>query len=198
MPTDPPTDITVVDAVLATCASPTEFLPVSVGVGYDKLEYVGARFGASNPVRQVIAEAYSYFGEESSIALLLSLGSGHPGVLSITPGSTYNALHQLMRDMMSDCEQQARDVQQLMARVGIYFRFSVEQGMQKIHALAEDLGWISAQTSGYLSHPATMNRVDECVDMMRTAKRAITLKELGMFFAFQVRNLTKEFRWLYM
>lgn len=176
--TDPPTGITVVDAALATCAFPSEFLPVSVGTGYEKLEYVSAGLRASNPIRQVITETYSYFGGDSRIGLLLSIGSGHPGTLSLTEDDSSDALGQLMRGVLLDCEKQAQEVQQWMGKFDIYFRFSVEQGMQNTPTLAGELGWISAQTSGYLSQPDTIKRVDKCLEETRMEEGAITLKVL--------------------
>lgn len=179
--TDPPTGITVVEAVLATCASPSEFLPVSVGLGYEKLTYVSAGLGANNPIRQVIAEADFHFGGKSRIELLLSLGSGHPGTLSLSTDNNCNALDRLMRNLLLDCEKQAQQVQQYMKKDEIYFRFSVEQGMQKTHAFAEDLGWISAQTSGYISQPDTLIRIDKCVERMKSVQRANPPNEIGNY-----------------
>lgn len=179
---DTPTGITMVDAVLATCASPSGFLPVPVVIGHESHHYVGAAFGASNPIRHVIAEAYSHFGKESSISLLLSVGSGHPGIPSLPIGSICASQHRQMHDMMLNCELEAREIQHQMIGLDTYFRFSVEQGMQQNHIFADNLGWISAQTSVYLSQQDTTTRLDKCIDRMIGKDRRITPKILGTCF----------------
>ncbi|KAG8815596.1 hypothetical protein FRC17_000656, partial [Serendipita sp. 399] len=61
-----PTPITIVDAVLATCAAQPAFLPVTVGAEDWKMEYIGAILGASNPIRELISEAHALFGGSAS------------------------------------------------------------------------------------------------------------------------------------
>ncbi|KIM31130.1 hypothetical protein M408DRAFT_327421 [Serendipita vermifera MAFF 305830] len=177
----PPSAITIVDAILATCASQPDFAHTTFGTGYNRKEYVGAGVGANNPVRHVIAEAQSYFGGEPSISLLLSLGSGYRGIMSLPHnGSSDDALHHLAVDIMADCEQKAQEVRQQIGRTGVYFRFSVEQGMQKDkHTLAEELGWISAQTDSYLSTQETLEQLDKCVERLKAPTADITLNQLN-------------------
>lgn len=173
---DIPTGVTVVDAILATCAS-SEFLPVFAGLGYERLQYVGVGLGASNPIRQVIDERYSHFGRESSISLLLSIGSGHPGIISVIADAAYDFQYQLMLDR----EQQARDIRNQIPESDAYFRFSVEQGMQSNHTDAEGLSWILAQTSCYLAQQDTKCRIDQCIFRIRGEKESVGSKEIGKY-----------------
>jgi len=136
--------------LLVTCAVAPRFSSVTSGSGYDKVEYIGASLGATNPVREVITEAHTLFGGDSGVASLLSLGTGHPGVISFPSGDGVD-LSKVMRDMMNDCEQRARRLS-ADRRVGIYFRFSVEQGMQSNHlGPVADLNQVMAQTKNYLA-----------------------------------------------
>lgn len=172
------TAITVIDAALATCAIPPGFAPVTSGSGYNKKEYIGASFGASNPVRDVIAEAHSLFGGDSSVASLLSLGTGHPGVISFPSGGETD-LYSLMRDMMNDSEQRAQEIEQQIGRVGIYFRFSVEQGMQSDHlGPFADPSEVVAQTENYLAEYKTSEKIGTFIQNFDTAIRPITLDQL--------------------
>jgi hypothetical protein len=146
-----PFTITVIDAALASCSAQPDFAPVSSGSGYKQKVYIAAGLGANNPVSDVITEAHELFGGDSSVAFLLSLGTGHPGTIPIPPDGDVD-MHKLMRDMMNDCEQRAQEVERRLGRVGIYFRFSVQQGMQNIHGgQAMDPNWIASQTEPYLS-----------------------------------------------
>lgn len=176
----PSSTISIVDAVLATCTSKPDFAPAAFGSGYNRKEYVGAGLGANNPVRHVIAEAQSHFGGEPSISLLLSLGSGNPGIISLIQNGNSDDVNRVALEMMSDCEQKAQEVRQQIGPTGIYFRFSVEQGMQRdIHTLAEELGWISAQTESYLGTQETIEKVDKCVERMRSRSGDVTLNQLS-------------------
>lgn len=177
----PPSAITIVEAILATCASQPEFLPACVNSSFRKQEYVGADLGASNPVRQVISEASSYFERGSSISLLLSLGSGHPGVFAFSPNGGNDALYRLMQELIVDNQQRALEIQENMNHISAYFRFSVEQGMQRNqHGDSEELSWIAAQTDSYLTTPEMVKKMDECVEKLSARFGIVSLDQLSM------------------
>ncbi|KIM29933.1 hypothetical protein M408DRAFT_328392 [Serendipita vermifera MAFF 305830] len=177
-----PTPITVIEAVLATCATQPDFSPISLGDHHKKREYIGASLGANNPVLQVIQEAHSLFGGDSGVASILSMGTGHPGVISYRSGDTETGLHKTMRDIMNDCEQRAQQIEQQIGRTGVYSRFSVEQGMQNDHqGQFEDSGWIVAQTESYLNRHTTCERLDSFVlnvNSTTAATAPVTLDQL--------------------
>lgn len=174
--------VTVVEAALATCATQPAFASVSSGAGYRKQEYIGAALGQSNPVRDVITEAQLLFGGDSSVAFLLSLGSGHPGSIFFPSEGGLVELHRVMRDMINDCEQTAREIEEQIGRVGVYFRFSVEQGMQHSHpGLADEPTHILAQAQGYLNEPRTREKLNACVKNMEALSGLITLDQLSGF-----------------
>lgn len=174
----------MVEAILATCAAQPGFSPATFGLGHQQKDFVGGGFGANNPVRQVITEAHSVFGGNTRVSSLLSLGSGHPGIIQFDSNGGNNALYQLALEMILDCEQKAQEAQEQMGRIGIYFRFSVEQGMRKgSYADSEALGCISAQTEIYLSTPETTSKLDEYVKRLAMGNSAITLQQLSSYLA---------------
>lgn len=174
----PSSTITVVEAALATCATQPSFAPVSFGERYLKREYVGPGFGASNPVQEVIAEAHLLFGGDSSISTLLSLGTGHPGIVTLSEKDS-GEYYKVMRDMMNDCEQKALDIEQRLGPVGIYSRFSVDQGLQNHHPgeLANP-GWITAQTEVYLTRHDTRDKIDTLVRNLKAEEGSVSLDQL--------------------
>jgi hypothetical protein len=88
-----------------------------------------------------------------------------------------------MRDMMNDCEQRAQDIERRLGRVGIYFRFSVQQGMQNIHGgQATDPSWIAAQTEAYLSDQSTSENINALLKTFSTLNKQVTLGQLGRFY----------------
>jgi hypothetical protein len=163
---------------------------VSSGSGYRKKEYIGAGLGANNPVRELITEAHSLFGGESSVACLLSLGNGHPGIISVAPDEKDISLHRL-RDLMNDCEQRAQEMEQQLGRAGIYFRFSVEQGMQTEYpGQAADPSWILAQTESYLVDHETSEKIGAFVQNINSSGTLATLDQLSkspLFFVSLVK-----------
>jgi hypothetical protein len=174
-----PSIITVIDAALASCSAQPDFAPISSGSGYKRKVYVAAGLGANNPVSDVITEAHELFGGDSSVAFLLSVGTGHPGMI---PAPADGAVHidKLMRDMMNDCEQRAQEVERRLGRVGIYFRFSVQQGMQNIHGgQLADPSWISSQTDAYLLDQRTSESIDALLQTFGAPKKHVTLSQLG-------------------
>jgi hypothetical protein len=175
-----PSTITVIDAALASCSAQPDFSPVSSGSGYKKKVYVAAGLGANNPVSDVITEAHELFGGDSSVAFLLSLGTGHPGTVPVPPGGV--DIHRLMREMMNHCEQRAQEVERRLGRVGIYFRFSVQQGMQNVHgSQAIDPSWISSQTDAYLSDQKTSENINALLQTFEAPNKHVTLGQLGAF-----------------
>lgn len=177
----PSSTITVVEAILATCATQPAFAPVSFGERYRKREYVGAGFGANNPIQEVITEAHFLFGGDSSVSSLLSLGTGHPGIISLSSQTNGDNLYQGMRDTMNDCEQKAQDMEQRLGPVGIYSRFSVDQGMQNNeHGQATDPEWITSQTEGYLARHDTLQKLDTFVRNVGSEEGDTTLDQLSM------------------
>jgi hypothetical protein len=166
--------------VLATCATQPEFAPLSSGSGFKLREYIAAS-GAANPIHEVITEAHRLFGGDSSVSCLLSLGIGHPGIVTFPSAGGEDTVHKIMRDMMHDCEQCAQEIEQRIGRVGIYSRFSVEQGMQNDHSGGPvDPAWILAQTEDYLTRHDTEEKMDVFMQIFSAQTGPITLDQLSL------------------
>ncbi|KIM24754.1 hypothetical protein M408DRAFT_228837 [Serendipita vermifera MAFF 305830] len=178
-----PSTLTVVEAVLATCATQPEFAPVFSGSGRKAREYIAAS-GAVNPIHEVITEAHLLFGGDVTVSSLLSVGVGHPGILSFPEDGGEAAIHRIMRDMMQDCEQRAQEIEERIGRVGIYSRLSVNQGMQNNHAgQFDDPGWITAQTEDYLGRHETGEKLDVLAQNFGAENGPITLDQLSAFYS---------------
>ncbi|KIM27398.1 hypothetical protein M408DRAFT_311277, partial [Serendipita vermifera MAFF 305830] len=174
----PPLSISLIDAMMATCTTQPEFTPVSSGKGFKKKEYIAAS-GAANPIHEVITEAHLLFDGESTVSSLLSLGIGHPGVLSLSSDGKEASLHHLLRDIMNDCEQRAQEAKQRIGRTGIYLRLSVDQGMQDDHSgNFDDQSWIVTQTDSYLNRRGTSEELDQFMQNWASKEALITLDQL--------------------
>jgi hypothetical protein len=170
-------DITVVDAILATCASQPAFVPVSIGPRFRQQEYIGAEIGANNPCKDVISEAHGLFDGKRYVASLLSIGSGHPGIIPLSHGS--NPLYQLL----ASSEETAQDVEAQMGHLGIHSRFSVSQGLQNDQIKdCMDIGHILSHTEVYVEDEETSHKIDDCVERLRLRQGLASLEQLSKLF----------------
>jgi len=79
-----------------------------------------------------------------------------------------------------DCEEKAREIQEKFDQEGIYFRFSVDQGMQNdLGSNVDELGWIASQTDAYLANLDTVKKIGDCVKNMGAGSVKISLSLLS-------------------
>jgi hypothetical protein len=162
----------VVDAILATCATQGKFLPVIIRSGLTKQELMGGTMGAANPCRELVQEAIDRFKADRTIAVILSIGSGHPGLVSAFSSARYE-------DMVANCEQVSQEMRERMGEDGIYFRFSVEQGLQRHHgAQVDQLNWINDQTLAYLENRETSRLLDQCLSGICKRQGLLALEDV--------------------
>ena len=129
------------------------------------------------------------FDGDSKVASLLSLGTGHPGIIAFYSDG-HEDLYTVMRRMMDDCEERAQEFEERIGRVRIYSRFSVEQGMQEQYrGQALDPGWITTQAESYLDHPETRGKLERFIENFGENVGSITLDQLSMFLSFSLVDL---------
>lgn len=165
-----PFDITIVDAVLATCATEPDFSPVTITSGLTKQELVTGGLGANNPTRQVLHEAQLLFGGDIHMASLVSLGSGHPSV----SGSVSGIHGMAMERILSDSQEISKGVEIQIGALGFYFRFSTEQSGSEMDTHA-----IATHTSSYLQELEVSSKLDRCVTILESRLGLVTLDQIG-------------------
>jgi hypothetical protein len=174
-------NITVVEAILATCATQPDFLPISIGPALSRQELVGGAMGSGNPTRELILEAYNLFGKDVHVSTILSLGSGRLGALAVPSEGIKDKWGDVLRDMVKSCEQVAQEMETQVGHLGVYYRFSVEQGLQRIYgADANDIGWLNAQVHSYLEDAQVSRKLDHFVESLRLRQGQVTLEQLSM------------------
>ncbi|KAG8818908.1 hypothetical protein FRC19_010245 [Serendipita sp. 401] len=194
----PPEQLTVIEVALATCAAQGYFLPASIGPL--RRQYSSAGLGSGNPTRELLSEALSQFGKDQYVSAIVSFGSGHPGVLpfpssfsssspflskAILSSHSQNQPNHLRfyQELLEDCEQTSQEIsRQTSNLVGIYFRFSVEQGFQgrkKDFELQDEFGTIASLVDAYASMHDTERRLDHCVTQVCSREGVTTLERLN-------------------
>jgi hypothetical protein len=179
---EPATNLTVAEAMLATCATPPLFSPTSIGKDYATFEYIGGDLGLSNPVREILAEVHRTFGDQATVSCLLSIGSGHPGVI-ITPDKAEGTKWvEFLKQIAMDSEKTAREISIQMRQLTLHHRLSVTEGLQGFqHHGWKDVDIITAHTTSYLNNVETVEALDRCADTLKHGDGHATLEQLSEY-----------------
>ena len=162
---------TILEAVRASWATPGLFSSIRLGANLMREEIVSAVNGFNNCTLEAIKEAKDIFGKERCVSCLLSLGSGQAEVRS-TSSKDYTT------KTAQDTETIARESQRRFGSLKIYFRFSVERGMDLECAIGEGtFGAIATHTSVYLEGEDNAKRLDSFVTISSSTDR-VTLDDL--------------------
>ena len=168
---------TLVDALCATMAFPPFFSDVAIGKYFERVNLGGA-LGATNPTRELLDEAAVTFGENSTVALVLSIGCGKPSVLSSGSSSDpHQSYQRLLNDMTRDCEMVAKMLSTKLVGLGEYLRLNVDKGMDLgINDDWTKLGVIESHTETYLESAAVSEAVDASLTRLveKTGSKTLT------------------------
>jgi hypothetical protein len=110
-----------------------------------------------NPIREVIKEAYSIFGGQAQVSCLLSVGSGFRGVVALEDGKNPS------QGIHMDCDRVAQEVNRGLARLNVYFRLSVDHGLEGWGDFGTNFGAIKSHVDGYLGRDEVSNSLGRCV-----------------------------------
>jgi hypothetical protein len=180
-------DVTVVEAIQATWATPNMIPTISIGPeGRDEMVTSGINwFG--NPIREVIKEAYHVFAAEAKASCILSLGSGFSGIASIEEAVVVTRL------ACMDGERVAREVNSELKRLNVYYRLSVDYGLEGSGPFVAGFGVIKSHADAYLNRDEPGGRLDQCVDAS-AAEATVTLERICEFTGYR-GNLLISSRW---
>ena len=177
---EPPVDLTIAEAMLATCSTPPIFAPTIISKDFATFEYIGADIGLSNPTREIIAEAHRAFGDETTVSCLLSVGCGHPGVNAAPGDSGGTSWTDFLEGVARDSEKMAQDIGAHMSKLSLYHRLSVIYGLERNQAREwKDVESITAHTTAYLNDLGIVDMLDHCVNTIRHGDGFTTLEQLS-------------------
>jgi hypothetical protein len=119
-------DVTIAEALVATLATPPLFSYISLFKDAATFEYAGGDLAVINPIREIIAETPGTFGAE--VACILSLGCGHPGVISAPDNARSSSWKSFLERRVKDSETPAQIAAAQMGHLDLYQRFSARGG----------------------------------------------------------------------
>jgi hypothetical protein len=156
-------DITVVDAVRATCAPPR--FPVRVGTGPLRLEVISWELAFSNPIREAIKEAHEHYGAHCKVSCVLSLGCGRQVFTLEDAKQDHSIEESLSRNAALAGERIATEMELQIGISNVYHRFSVDRGLGFSESTSLDPGQITDRTHAYLADPKVSKEFDTCVSV---------------------------------
>ncbi|KAI9815421.1 MAG: hypothetical protein M1826_002051 [Phylliscum demangeonii] len=115
------------EAARATTAAVTFFKRIVIG----QEEFIDAGIKCNNPALRLLSEAKDVFGGHQTLNCLVSIGTGHPGVIGLSrPNVFQNILPtdvvEVLKQIATDCEGTAHELSQRFKEApGSYFRFNV-------------------------------------------------------------------------
>jgi hypothetical protein len=176
---EPPTNLTIAEAMLATCATPPLFTSMSIEKDFATFEYTGGDLGLSNPTQEIIAEAHRAFREDATVACLLSIGCGHGGVKLSPADSGVATWVDFLNRVTMDSEKTARETLARMKHLTLYHRLCVEYEL--VDQLNEwgDPVIISTHTTAYLGDVEVFESVNRCADTINHGDGFTTLEQLS-------------------
>ncbi|KAH8834495.1 hypothetical protein DL96DRAFT_1704089 [Flagelloscypha sp. PMI_526] len=166
---NPSPDCTICEVIRATTALPGLFNPITIGDNHLSETFVGGELRCNNPTDELTKEAAREFNGRH-VACIISIGSGHPGHLSLAEG-----LAELFHRIALDCERLNDDMERRFGNVpGVFWRLNVEQGLQNLASDLSNLDALVSHTYSYLQGSQIHRGIDNLlVDLVRRPGRTL-------------------------
>ncbi|KAH8806708.1 hypothetical protein DL96DRAFT_1686144 [Flagelloscypha sp. PMI_526] len=164
---NPSVDCMLWEAACATTSMPDLFKPISIGDMNIGETFVGGDLRWNNPTDELTREAAEAF-KGRRICSIINIGSGHSGHLSLSKGLT-----DLFPRIALDCERVADDMERRFGNTPeVFWRLSVEQGLQGLAVDLSNLDALVAHTHSYLRGARTTRSINLLLqDIMRRPER---------------------------
>ncbi|KIM22344.1 hypothetical protein M408DRAFT_291301, partial [Serendipita vermifera MAFF 305830] len=181
---------TIVEAICATVAIQSHFLPVTIGPRRTQESFIGGALGSNNPTRLLLQEASDVFGKNRQIAQIISLGCGLPRVLSMS-SSENRSMDQILKEMTTDCETVANELASRLSNIDAYLRLNVIRGMESFEMKDWDhLGVICTHTAAYLAMGAVSESINSSLRRFQARMGSVTLSLLSQ--PTRIRTMAKK------
>ncbi|KAG8796240.1 hypothetical protein FRC12_001995 [Ceratobasidium sp. 428] len=170
----------------ATMAHPELFKSFQIGAKSSVPEWlVGGDVACSNPTWHVLAE-FSALYPDIHVASIVCIGAGHARTIQIPK---LNPLHRFMptnvlmamKDIATDSERVAQEIAaRFQTTSDVYFRFSVDQGMQNARMSRwQGKSEVAAHTRSYLQKVEVNEQIDKAAQMIAASKGVLTGADIG-------------------
>ncbi|KAG9075385.1 hypothetical protein FS749_012961, partial [Ceratobasidium sp. UAMH 11750] len=177
-------DCAIWEALHASMAHPELFKPIDIGEAHLKESFVDGGLGCTNPTAHVLTEAKALFPGRH-VSTVVCIGAGHPDTIRMPDTSSFmrfmpaNVLA-VTKQIAADGERVAQEIAaRFQAIADVYFRFSVDQGMQSVGLSEwERLSAVSAHTRTYMQMANTHERMNRAVQAIRERRATVSAEQI--------------------
>ncbi|KAH8834416.1 acyl transferase/acyl hydrolase/lysophospholipase [Flagelloscypha sp. PMI_526] len=164
---NPSVDCMLWEAACATTSMPDLFKPISIDDVNIGETFVGGDLRWNNPTDELTREAAEAF-KGRRICTIINIGSGHSGHLSLSKGLT-----DLFPRIALDCERVADDMERRFGNTPeVFWRLSVEQGLQGQAVDLSNLDALVSHTHSYLQSARTTRNINTLLqELVRCPER---------------------------
>lgn len=164
---------TIIDAILATLASPGNFPPITIqGIGAPE-DFIDGDISCSNPVFELLQESVHVFGSHTKVYSIVSLGCGQETMDILAKEGTSSTAH---THISIACERTHEDMQRRTRNLNIYFRFNPGRNIHSSEAPEwKNLSTLKMQTMSYLQMEAISQQLDAAVSALHSDTEGISL-----------------------
>ena len=178
-------DCTIWEAARATTAAPTFFKRITIGTLGSSQSYVDGGLGCNNPVMQVLEEAVLMFPGRH-LSCVISIGTGKAQMIKIPPPTLLRQtlpsnVVKAMRGIATDSERNAQDMmRRFQGAQNVYFRFNVEQGLQKVRLDQwERLDEVTAHSEQYMANFEVDQKLELAVIAVMEKQNVVSPRQIG-------------------
>ncbi|KAG9086747.1 hypothetical protein FS749_003417 [Ceratobasidium sp. UAMH 11750] len=176
-------DCAIWEAVSASMAHPAHFKSIDVGELRESL--VTGALGCSNPTAHALEEVKRVYPDRH-VSCIIVIGAGHPKTIHIPEPSPMQRMlvptdpNAVAMSIAMDPERVAEEMAgRFRGTVDVYFRLSIEQGMQTIASDSwDELNKVIAHTRRYMWQGGVSADIDKIVMVMRERKLAVSTMQI--------------------
>ncbi|CEL59569.1 Calcium-independent phospholipase A2-gamma OS=Homo sapiens GN=PNPLA8 PE=1 SV=1 [Rhizoctonia solani AG-1 IB] len=177
-------ECTIWETLCATMAHPELFKSFEIGGSLLKQSFIDAGLGCNNPLSHILAEVKTLYPERQ-VASVISIGTGHTRTIRIPDRSTMRQLLptatiQAMKGIAEDAEKVAEDMaRRFRSTSGVYFRLSVDQGMQSVEMDRWDqLSEVAEHTRAYMRTLDVKQSIDKAAEAIHLRTQSVPTVQL--------------------
>lgn len=183
-------DCSIWEALCATTAHPDLFKSIDIGDGAVKESFIDGGLGCSNPLAHILAEVKLMYPNRH-IGCVVSIGAGNPRTIHIPRSGPLQRLlatpaTEALKGMVTDTERVAQEMAvRFSVRPNVYFRFSVDQGIQDIRLCEWDrMGQVLAHTRKYIDHSEVSSAISKSAIAIRNRRAMVSVEHIGRIMIF--------------
>ena len=170
-------------AARATTAASTIFKPISIDLGHGiKTDFIDAGLHSNNPMGSLLEEARECYGDSRKVRCILSIGTGHPGVIGMSEKGIYaaeliGALKKLATDSIQEHNRWAT---RFADRDNLYFRFNLDHGAENVSLMEWNMiNDLSVHVKVYMEEVPVRKAIDSVVMLLCESRHDESLPTLS-------------------